>query len=58
MSVGKYLSLEEARQKKILGRFIKEHPSSGNKEAFDQLFEAMVRPKKKAVKKRPKVSKT
>jgi hypothetical protein len=30
MSVGKYLSLEEARKKKLLERFAKEHPSKGD----------------------------
>lgn len=32
MSVGKYLSLEEARKKKLLDRFAKEHPSRGDME--------------------------
>lgn len=53
MSVGKYLSLEEARNKKILGRFAKEHPSTGDKQVFDTMFDAMVSPKKSSGKKSP-----
>ncbi len=30
MSIGKYISLEEARNKGKLDRFIKAHPSTGN----------------------------
>ena len=30
MSIGKYISLEEARKKKQLGRFAKEHSSKGD----------------------------
>lgn len=30
MSIGKYISLEEARRKKKLDRFAKEHPSKGD----------------------------
>jgi hypothetical protein len=41
MSIGKYLSLEEARKAKQLDRFAKEHPSEGNKNLFDKLFTAM-----------------
>jgi len=35
MAIGKYLSLEEAREKKKLDRFIKEHPSKGDEKVFD-----------------------
>ena len=45
MSRGKYLSLEEARKTGRLDRFCKEHPSEGDKELFDRLFEAMAKPK-------------
>ena len=38
MSVGKYISLEEARKKGELNQFTKEHPSRGNKK---QLFETL-----------------
>lgn len=38
MSIGKYISLEEARKKKLLERFAKEHPSKGDKKAFDTLL--------------------
>jgi len=43
MSRGKYLSLEEARQRGLLERFAKEHPSEGDEELFDRLLEAMAR---------------
>jgi len=46
MSVGKYLSLEEARRKKLLKRFAKEHPSEGSERTFDQLLGKMVKPRK------------
>jgi hypothetical protein len=38
MSVGRYLSLEEARKKKLLGRFAKAHPSVGNERPFDRML--------------------
>ena len=38
MSRGKHLSLEEARKSGKLDQFAKKHPSSGDKEAFDQLL--------------------
>ena len=41
MSIGKYLSLEEARKKGLLDRFSKEHPSKGDKKVFDKLFGRM-----------------
>lgn len=40
MSIGKYLSLEEARRTDQLDRFIKEHPSKGNKELLNRLLDA------------------
>ena len=40
MSTGKYLSLEEARRTGQLDRFIKEHPTKGNKELFNKLLDA------------------
>jgi len=43
MSRGKNLSLEEARKANKLDRFAKEHPSSGDKTAFDKLFKAMAK---------------
>ena len=43
MSVGKYLSLEEARKKGLLDRFAKEHPTKGNKSAFDNLLGNMAK---------------
>ncbi len=38
MSRGKYLSLPEARKKKQLDRFAKEHPSDGNSKELDRLL--------------------
>ena len=43
MSTGKYLSLEEARKKLQLDRFAKEHPSKGEKKAFDDLLDRMAK---------------
>ncbi len=48
MSRGKYLSLEEARQKNKQGkdkldRFAKEHPSKGHEQAFDGIFNSMAK---------------
>ena len=37
MSRGKYLSLEEAQKSGKLKQFAKEHPSKGDKRAFDEL---------------------
>lgn len=45
MSRGKHLSLEEARKANKLDRFAKEHPSEGDKSAFDRLFNAMTKKK-------------
>ena len=41
MARGKYLSLEEARRKGKVDQFCKEHPSTGDWNKFDRLFEAM-----------------
>ena len=41
MSVGKYLSLEEARKKGLIDRFCKEHPSVGDADRFNQLLDAV-----------------
>ena len=43
MSRGKYLSLEEARNRSLVERFAKEHPSEGDEKLFDRLLEAMAR---------------
>ena len=46
MARGKYLSLEEARkQKRLMKQFCDEHPSEGDGEVFDRLFEAMAKGK-------------
>lgn len=45
MSRGKHLSLEEARKAGKLEQFAKEHPSEGDAEAFDALFQAMAKGK-------------
>ena len=41
MAVGKYLSLEEARNHGKLDRFAKENPSEGNRDRFLALLDAM-----------------
>ena len=41
MSQGKYLSLEEARKLGRLDQFAKNHPSTGIKQSFDDLLDAM-----------------
>ena len=38
MSIGKYISLEEARKKKKLDLFAKAHPSKGDAKRFNELF--------------------
>ena len=43
MAIGKYLSLDEARKKKQLDRFAKEHLTKGNRSLFDKLFNAMAK---------------
>lgn len=43
MSKGQYYSLEEARQKEDLEGFAKEHPSTGNKDQFDNILERMAK---------------
>ena len=48
MAIGKYLSLEEARKKGLLKRFIKEHNSKGDMNLFDKLLDRMASGKKKA----------
>ncbi len=45
MARGRYLSLEEARKSGKMSRFCKEHPSEGDEQLFDKLFEAMALPK-------------
>lgn len=48
MSRGKYLSLEEARTKGLLDRFAKEHPSTGDKDAFDDILDGLIKNPSKA----------
>jgi hypothetical protein len=53
MSTGKYISLEEVKDDpKKLKRFIKQHPSVGNKKEFDELLGRMAKnqPPKKSSK--------
>ncbi len=45
MSIGKYISLEEARKHKKLERFAKEHPSEGDLKKFKKLLEKMSKSK-------------
>lgn len=46
MATGKYLSLEEARQKNQLDKFAEKHPSAGDEQKFDALLDAMTKKKK------------
>jgi hypothetical protein len=41
MSRGKYLSLPEARKRKQLDRFAKEHPSVGDADQVEELIDKM-----------------
>jgi hypothetical protein len=43
MSIGKHISIEEARKTKKLDRFAKEHPTEGDEAAFDRLLDKMAR---------------
>lgn len=43
MAIGKYLSLPEAQRKKLLDRFAKQHPSTGDETKFDRLLDAMAK---------------
>lgn len=43
MATGKYLSLGEARNAGKLERFAKEHQSTGDAQAFDDLLGAMAK---------------
>jgi len=56
MSIGRYISLEEARKKKKMERFIKAHPSKGDKAKFENLLGAMSRGKTKTRSKGGKTS--
>ena len=46
MSRGKHLSLHEARKSGQLDRYVKEHPTVGDREAFEKLLKAMASGKK------------
>ena len=48
MTIGKYLSLEEARKEKRLDRFAKDHPTTGSKKKFDSLLRRMAKKPSKA----------
>lgn len=41
MAHGNYLSLEKVHRMKRLDQFAKEHPSTSDEDAFDDLFDAM-----------------
>ena len=45
MSIGKFISLEEAQKEKKLDRFTNEHPSIGDEDAFDSILAAMTKTK-------------
>ena len=46
MSRGKHLSLEEARRSGQLDRYAKEHPATGDRDAFNRVLRAMASGKK------------
>ena len=46
MSRGKHLSLEEARRTGQLARYAKEHPSKGDRDAFNRVLKGMASGKK------------
>lgn len=52
MSVGRHISLEEARKKNKLDRFMKAHQAVGDGKSFDVLLDNMT------FKKKPKAGKT
>ena len=58
MARGKYLSLEEARRMGLLDRFCKEHPSTGDWNRFNRLFEAMANGKPPSPRRKVKASQT
>jgi len=43
MAIGKYLSLGEALKKGKLKQFAENHPSTGDKKKFDELFNRMAK---------------
>ena len=43
MSIGKYISLKEAREKDKLERFMKEHWTRGDKELLEDTLESMIK---------------
>jgi hypothetical protein len=58
MSRGKYLSLDEARKTGKLDQFAKEHPSKGDWDRFNKLFDAMAHGEPPSPKRRTKASRT
>jgi hypothetical protein len=55
---GKHLSLEEARKDGKLAQFAKEHPSKGDWERFNKLFEAMAHGESPSPRRQTKASQT
>lgn len=56
MSRGRYLSLPEARKKKQLERFSKEHPSEGDSDELDRIIGGMSKTPESAHQTSPKKS--
>ena len=56
MSRGKYLSLPEARKKRQLERFAKEHPSEGDADEVERVIRGMAKKPESADQKAPKES--
>jgi hypothetical protein len=57
MSIGKFISLEEARKQKQLERFAKEHPEKGDRQAFETLLDRMTKGSRPP-KRKPRAAKT
>ena len=58
MARGKHLSFEEARKSGKLKQFAKEHPSTGDWNRFNKLFEAMAHGEPPSPKRQTKASRT
>ena len=54
----KYLSLEEARRSGLIDQFCKEHPSTGDWDKFNHLFNAMARGEPPSPRRKAKAART
>ncbi len=58
MARGKYLSFDEARKSGQIARFCKEHPSTGDWDRFNRLFEAMAHGEPPSPRRKAKAART